>query len=778
MRLTPIKQEVRRTAFKGTGDEQQKGDYGRWLVLIAIYLFAVCITSPFYLYRPPTGNENQLLAQAPVEAWIPFRTVSQEKRSEWLRDRQKFHKRYYVYGATAGDKAIAALNELLRVADGLNPVTDEAEAMLDALRRKDARLEFLSQQNVGQFVELLQDPQFRNGISNLITDAYENHVIVERLTMYKGFQSDNVVEVVDRLSTLANRSEILKNPLPYPVDSAMWNPLLTRLVENFEPAEGDRVRSAAIMLLNAVIQPNLRYDENRSQQALAEYPRPDLTIPIPEGTELVPAEAKDRPLTAEEARLLEEHAIAVSHRHNIRLAGHAAYVLVVFLILSFYIYRFSREFAFTTYNIVLVALPVLIALTLQTAFILLAEGNYERVGYLFPAGAIGMLGVLLLEVRMGLLLVTWGCLLLGLQTDLNFEYVVVGIFGGYTAVAALSTIRKRWEVFLASILIGVVNAAVILIMSVIQQAGLQAITLAGLGLFSGISSFLVLAILPIFERFGIITDMQLLELTGLQHPLLRQIEELAPGTWQHTLNVTKLAEAAATEIGVNYLLVRAGCYYHDIGKVKKPEYFTENQITNEDKMRHAALKPIMSTLIIRNHVKEGVEMARAAKLPERIIDFIPQHHGTSVITYFYNKALEAQERGESKEPVRIDDYRYPGIKPQTIEAAIVMLADSVEATATAKLTGRSVRPDDIQQVVRTTILDKFNDGQFSECNLTLRDLDVIRETFVRVLKSRFHTRIDYPKKGGGPSSTTVKKKEKEREREKEREKEKEKEAVE
>jgi cyclic-di-AMP phosphodiesterase PgpH len=166
------------------------------------------------------------------------------------------------------------------------------------------------------------------------------------------------------------------------------------------------------------------------------------------------------------------------------------------------------------------------------------------------------------------------------------------------------------------------------------------------------------------------------------------------------------------------------------------------------------LKPQMSTLIIKNHVKEGVEMAQAEGLPERIIDFIRQHHGTSVIGYFYHKAMEAEARGDTKEPVRIEDYRYPGPKPQTIEAAIVMLADAVEATATAKLSGKTVREDDIQQIVRTTIFEKFNDGQFDECNLTLRDLNLIRETFVEVLRSRFHSRIEYPKRQAEPGRST------------------------
>jgi cyclic-di-AMP phosphodiesterase PgpH len=210
--------------------------------------------------------------------------------------------------------------------------------------------------------------------------------------------------------------------------------------------------------------------------------------------------------------------------------------------------------------------------------------------------------------------------------------------------------------------------------------------------------------------------------------------------------VAKLAEAAATEIGVNYLLVRAGCYFHDIGKTRKPEFFTENQTSPEDKQRHDNLKPIMSARVIMNHVKEGTEMARQYGLPSRIIDFITQHHGTSVIQYFYMKAQRAYENGEAKEAPRQEDYRYPGPKPQTIEAAIVMLADSVEATATAKLSSRKVREDEIRRIVYDTILEKFNDGQFDLCNLTLRDLTVIRQTFIRVLKSRFHTRIDYPKK--------------------------------
>ena len=207
----------------------------------------------------------------------------------------------------------------------------------------------------------------------------------------------------------------------------------------------------------------------------------------------------------------------------------------------------------------------------------------------------------------------------------------------------------------------------------------------------------------------------------------------------------KLAEAAAASIGANVLLVRAGVYFHDIGKLAKPEYFTENQVTLEDKARHVTLKPQISTLIIKNHVKEGVEIARKARLPQRIVDFIPEHHGTGLIQFFYQKALAQAASGQSKEIVREADYRYPGPKPRTIEAAIVMMADSVEATSTAKFAARTVREDEVQQLVRSIIADRFNDGQFDECSLTMESLTRIRESLIKTLLSRYHTRVDYPK---------------------------------
>jgi len=248
-------------------------------------------------------------------------------------------------------------------------------------------------------------------------------------------------------------------------------------------------------------------------------------------------------------------------------------------------------------------------------------------------------------------------------------------------------------------------------------------------------------------------------LTGLENPLLEELEEKAPGSFQHSLNVCKLAEAAAKEIGANFLLVRAGSYFHDIGKIRKPNYFGENQLSMAERSLHSKISPYMSAMVIKNHVKEGVDLAKRHHIPQQVIDFIPEHQGTTIITFFYHQAQKRFENSESSDPVRESDFRYPGPKPQSIETAIVMLADSVEATVTGLFTSLSVNEDALFLSVQKTIAGKFNDGQLDECDLTLRDLHLIRQSFVKTLLGRFHHRVAYPSAEGrsGPAAPTPEK---------------------
>lgn len=755
MRLIPLAREVRKVNKLRREERTEQSDPLRWLVLAMTFILTLFLTSPFFFYKPPAppaGTRVESLAQ--YVAWTDFRFIHTKTEAEWEQRRSRQHDRVWRYDSAAQSKVQRDLVGLFAAAEKIDPAKQSPGEILGALQRANGRLQ-LTEPEAVIFARALKNPRYRQALQDVLSKAFDGYLIVDDHLLFLSQHKEGVAVIMNLAEKLANRGDLASDVLPLQFEWGEWARLVwPQLNQKFGPEmpTADELKLVTPPALRAVLQPNLVFDASETAKKREAYPLPDLSTLYEKGKPLLPSTSVGKEMTVEEARVLAAHRAAVESMHNLRLLGHVIFVALAFIILAFYVRKFSREFGFNSYNVILISLPVLIGLAVEGFCILLADGQPELVGYLFPAGAVGMLGVLLLDVRMALLLVTWGCLMFGLQVNLEWDFVIVGLFGGYTGVAAIYSIRKRYEVFVASLLIGAVNAAVILIMAFIHHPDTLPLADAGLGLTAGIGSFLVLAILPVIERFGIVTDVQLLELTGLHNPLLRQVEELAPGTWQHTLNVTKLAEAAASEIGVNYLLVRAGCYYHDIGKVKKPEYFTENQITKEDKMRHELLTPRMSTLVIMNHVKEGVEMARKEKLPERIVDFIRQHHGTSVVTYFYHKSLEAQARGAVKEPVRIEDYRYPGPKPQTIEAAIVMLADSVEATATAKLSNRIVREDDIQQVVRTTIFDKFNDGQFDECNLTLRDLNTIREEFVRVLKSRFHTRIDYPKKLAAPKA--------------------------
>jgi len=247
----------------------------------------------------------------------------------------------------------------------------------------------------------------------------------------------------------------------------------------------------------------------------------------------------------------------------------------------------------------------------------------------------------------------------------------------------------------------------------------------------------VLGVLPVFEYlFAIVTNISLLELADFNHPLLQKMILEAPGTYHHSLIVGNLSEAACTAVGANALLARIGAYYHDIGKIEKPGYFSENQ--NLELNKHDVLSPTISKMVIINHVKDGVELAKKYKLNARLIDFIQQHHGNSLVYYFYRRALENLEEDQA---ILEEGFRYPGPKPSSKETAIVLLADSVEAATRAM---REPNPAKIEELVHKIINNKFIDGQLDECELTLKDLEKISAVFIRILGGIYHSRVSYP----------------------------------
>ncbi|MCX7418650.1 MAG: HDIG domain-containing protein [Planctomycetia bacterium] len=260
------------------------------------------------------------------------------------------------------------------------------------------------------------------------------------------------------------------------------------------------------------------------------------------------------------------------------------------------------------------------------------------------------------------------------------------------------------------------------------------------------SGYIVAGSLPFIEAtFGIVTDISLLELSHVSHPLLQELVRRAPGTYNHSITVASLAEAAAEKIDANGLLVRVGAYFHDIGKMLKPSYFIENMGEGAES-KHEHLNPAMSTLIIIGHVKDGADLAEQHNLPKPIIDFIEQHHGTTLVQYFYHAASKAAESQGDTIEVEESSFRYPGPKPQTREAGVLMLADAVESASRTLSEPTSKR---IESLVRGITMDKLLDGQFEESTLTLSELNVIQDSLTKSLISIFHTRIKYPDQRAG-----------------------------
>ncbi len=357
--------------------------------------------------------------------------------------------------------------------------------------------------------------------------------------------------------------------------------------------------------------------------------------------------------------------------------------------------------------------------------------------FYIPVACVAMITTLLYnDVQLAFALSFMSSSLIGLIFGFSLSETVTFFLGSVVGAYVVKDARTRDVFIKAGILVGLVQLTCSLLINFNLSPEHIKTVLSPLFLNGIICSALVAASYVVFEIvFGEITNFTLLELSDSSQPLLKRLVVEAPGTYHHSLIVSNLAESAADAIGAHSLLTRVGAYYHDIGKMVKPEYFTENQMIAGNK--HDQLEPSMSRLVILNHVKEGLELAKEYKLNQRIADFIPEHHGTSLIHYFYQKALteaDAQEVGES-------DYRYPGPKPKTKETAIVLLADSVEG-ATRSLDEHT--PQRIEDVVRKVINNKFIDGQLDACNLTLREIDTIASTFVRVLTAMYHGRVKYP----------------------------------
>ncbi|MEH7334031.1 HD family phosphohydrolase [Neobacillus drentensis] len=370
--------------------------------------------------------------------------------------------------------------------------------------------------------------------------------------------------------------------------------------------------------------------------------------------------------------------------------------------------------------------------------------NYSWIGYLFPAAMGGMLIKILIDEKLAILMAiifaVCGSILFneGVTGSLNFSVGIYILFSALAGILFLTNQNQRSKILQAGSFAAIVNLLTILALMYIPNGrftGLEYGYYFITALISGIgSAVLTIGLLPFFETsFGILSTMRLIELSNPNHPLLRKILMEAPGTYHHSVMVANLSESACEAIGANGLLARVGSYYHDIGKTKRPNFFIENQMHHDNP--HDRLPPEKSAQIIIAHVIDGSNILRKYHMPKELIDIAEQHHGTTLLKFFYHKA------NQNGEEIKEEEFRYPGPKAQTKESAVVGIADSVEAAVRSL---SQPTPEIIESLVKKIVADRLQDGQLNECDITMKEIEIVSHTLCETLKGIFHSRIEYP----------------------------------
>ena len=518
---------------------------------------------------------------------------------------------------------------------------------------------------------------------------------------------------------------------------------VAQIRSNIEKAEYDEQISALLLFSydRFAIAANKFYDgantELARQEAIAAVPPVSITVKT--GELIVSKGSLVNDLQIEALLglgLLQQGNRMISH------IGIVVIIVMFYVMLIMYARRYYPRTRGREANIVLIGVLFNIILFAAKLLSMIPSASSEfvlQIGFLLPVAAMSMILTILLGQGIAIFVTLFMSLCAGMIFPGGVYCSFVAVVGGLMGVFCSGNVNQRGQFVNASVYIAGVNMVMITAVNLITEQSYNIIAVGlGFGLLNGLfSAILTMGILPFFESgFKITTSVKLMELANSNHPLLKRLMMEAPGTYHHSVLVGNLAETAADAIGADPLLVRVASYYHDIGKIKRPIFFIENQQGHENP--HDKLQPSLSALIITSHVKDGVDILREHKFPQEIIDAVKMHHGTGLLSFFYNKAKEAAENPDS---VRKEDYCYGGPLPSTKEMALVSLADSVQAAVKAL---NSDDNDLIEQRVRSVINSRIEEGQLNESPLTLKDLEAIVRTFAIVLTGVNHSRIEYP----------------------------------
>jgi putative nucleotidyltransferase with HDIG domain len=529
-----------------------------------------------------------------------------------------------------------------------------------------------------------------------------------------------------------------------PLDEVMENKEAGEYIANYlqerYPEESLELKIANY-LINAFLAPNLLFNEaettERKEQAVHDVP---LTRGYVEQDERI-IDSNEK-VTEDVYQKLYSLSVALKERSALQSGwqkikfqtGKFLFAIILILLTVIYIYFYRKKI----FNDNRLLGMVTIIFLMQFALGGLIENFIARPHFAVPLVLAPMLLGILLDFGIAFVSTVTLSLILGAVYGNDYILTFMMLIVSTVALFSVRKIRKRGQMYRAILFIMTAYLVTNLIFGFLYFRTMEDIFInyAYCLVDAIIIPMIAFLLIGIFERlFDVTTDITLLELSDLNHPLLKRLSVKAPGSFHHSILVANLAEAAAEAIGANSLLTRVGCYFHDVGKVLKPEYFVENQMGGINK--HDNLSPHMSSLILTNHVKEGLKLAQKHNLPKAVKQFIPEHHGTSLISYFYHKLLESSNEKEPDE----SNFRYPGPRPQSKETAIAMLSDTVEAASRAL---NNPTPQRVRNLIDNMMERKIKEGQLDECDLTLKQIEQIKEAFIPILTGIHHGRIEYP----------------------------------
>ena len=502
---------------------------------------------------------------------------------------------------------------------------------------------------------------------------------------------------------------------------------LVNVFESLDMTEDEK--HLGLSLINSTIDVNEFLDKTETQRKREEEANKIETVIIKENEIIA---YKGSIITERELTLIKESGL-LKENNKIPIGMITGIVILILLSMAIiigYIYFFNNEIL---HNNRLLILLIIIILA-----IVISKELYSISPYIMPVSVASLLISMLIEPKLALLVNMFLTFYLGFILKLDASIMSMFILSG--SIASLISIKQgqRYNILLNGLVIGVVNILTLTAVGLAKgTGGIDSFAMGGYSLLNGIiAAILTLGSLPIWENaFAVLTPLKLLELSNPNQPLLKKLLLETPGTYHHSILVGNLSEAAAEAVSANPLIARVGSYYHDIGKTIRPYYFAENQFGMENP--HDKLQPMQSTAIITSHTTDGIKLGKEGKLPKEIIDIIDQHHGDTPVVYFYYKAKELNKDIS----ISIDEFRYKGKKPQTKEAAIVMMADSSEAAVRSM---KELTKERIEDMVRKVVQGKQKDGQLDQCPLTLKDIETIIQSFTNVLTGIYHDRIEYP----------------------------------